>query len=100
MNKPLNPHLTYIKCPLCNTRFKLSNVNRHISRAHKDFSISDFYKILNDTAAKRTLTIQNYENRGPTINTATSVLSNARKSGARGVGKIVSGGAFGLGKRK
>lgn len=95
--------MTYVHfgCPLCARRVKVQSAKRHRAEHHPEIDFAAF--ALQVKAAKRDgqLKFRKYKSsqvpKGPA--SATTVLQNARNTKA-GVKSIISGGAFGMGKKR
>ena len=96
----MQPHEVDIFCPICDQKVRLNRLTRHRNRRHKDISVAEFERIVSKHQADGTLKVDTRRASIPgTVNSATQAWAAARKQGKK-MAKKVSGGAFGMGKRR
>lgn len=84
-----------IRCPICGKTFSLGGVVQHRRKLHKDISLACFVEQIADAKRNRCLEFSKATIPSSGMDTATSILNDARESRLKG-GVTVSGGGFGV----
>jgi hypothetical protein len=89
-----------VTCPLCGATVRGNKLQKHRNRKHADVPVDAFEAAIVASAGRDVSTISTKRAAKTSADAAaTKALMKARKEG-HGFTGVVSGGAFGLGKRK
>ena len=95
----IQPWQLDVKCPLCGLSLRLLRLTRHGNRQHPDMSPADYEQLVLEAA--RTGTLEVNSRRAVPAGKMTTATAVVRRKLLRGNPAFpLSGGAFGLGKRR
>jgi hypothetical protein len=103
--KYLNPRgkskYVTIRCPLCSLEFDIYRSERHRTNYHAELADDEFEAVIREHLENGSLVYKAEKlGRGPSVKSASGKLAKHERKPGDGRTRMVSGGAFGLGKRR
>lgn len=90
-----------IKCPLCSLEFDIYRSRRHRADYHAELSDEELEEVIRTHLENGSLVYKAEKlGRGPSMNSASGKLAKHKREPGDGRTRMVSGGTFGLGKRR